>query len=362
MQAQGSYRELGRAVGEGAREQIAAALAFYEDNFVSMSGISFADAELRAHVLLPFAQRHLPQYVEELEGVAEGAAQPFARLLVPNCAEEFTCPVDAGPDQPPAAGPAARGPAPVSRGCTAAAVMDGGRRLVGHNMDWYIVDSDKNVLFDLTSEDGTRLVTLAGAPYLPILGMNSHGVAYVGNSLYSNDDRAGVPNVFVRRWVLEARSLEEAVARACLPARAHGSNHLLGDRQGRLWDLETSATAAAVTRHERLAAHTNHYEAPAMSEFEGYHWDESRRRLRRAEAMLRDGLGRGDDPLDVVTGVLRSHEDAPDAICGHPDAVLPLGQQNATVASMICDLDAMRLLACAGQPCENPYVTFDVSR
>ena len=213
--------------------QIAAALAFYEDNFVSMSGVSFADAELRARELLTYAQRHLPQYVEELEGMAEGAAQPFARLLVPNCAEEFTCPVDAEKDEPPAEGPAAPGPAPVSRGCTAAAVMDS-RRLVGHNMDWYVVDRDNNVLFDLTTEDGTRLVTLAGAPYLPILGMNSHGVAYVGNSLYSNDDRAGVPNVFVRRWVLEARSLEEAVARACLPARAHGSNHMLGDRQGRL--------------------------------------------------------------------------------------------------------------------------------
>ncbi len=33
IQAKGSYRELGRAVGEGAREQIAAALAFYQEHF-----------------------------------------------------------------------------------------------------------------------------------------------------------------------------------------------------------------------------------------------------------------------------------------------------------------------------------------
>ena len=31
-----------------------------------------------------------------------------------------------------------------------------------------------------------------------------------------------------------------------------------------------------------------------------------------------------------------------------------------TVASMICDLDAMRLRACAGPPCENDYQTFAV--
>ena len=154
--------------------------------------------------------------------------------------------------------------------------MTGERHLVGHNMDWYVVDVDKNVLFDLTTPDGTRIVTIAGVPYLPILGMNSHGVAYVGNSVYCNDGRPGVPNVFVRRWALEARSLEEAAARAAMPVRARGSNHLFGDREGRIWDLETSAHAAVLTEHEGYAAHTNHYVAPAMDVYEGSHSSESR--------------------------------------------------------------------------------------
>src|SRR5674536_177942 len=53
------------------------------------------------------------------------------------------------------------------------AVMTADCHLVAHNMDWYVVDADKNVLFDLTTPDGTRIVTIAGVPYLPILGMNS---------------------------------------------------------------------------------------------------------------------------------------------------------------------------------------------
>ncbi len=28
--------------------------------------------------------------------------------------------------------------------------MTADRHLVGHNMDWYVVDVDKNVLFDMT--------------------------------------------------------------------------------------------------------------------------------------------------------------------------------------------------------------------
>ena len=353
VQARGTYRELGRAVGEAAREQVRAAVEYYEANFPALAGVTFAEAERVALAHLPFARRYLPQYVEELEGMAEAAGLPFVKLLVPNCAEELTTSVDG---RPPLAAAAAAG------ACTAAAVAAGGRHVVGHNMDWYVVDLDKNVLFDLTAPDGTRIVTIAGVPYLPILGMNSHGIAYVGNSVHCTDGRPGLPNVFVRRWALEAATLEEAVARASHPQRARGSNHLLADRDGRLWDLETSARAAVLTEHGESAAHTNHYVTAPMALFEGNHHEESRQRLAVAERLLADGLARGREPLQVVAEVLRSHEGAPDCICGHPgqEGEDPL-TESVTVASMLCDLDAMELHACAGPPCENPYRTFPVA-
>jgi isopenicillin-N N-acyltransferase-like protein len=350
IQASGTYRELGRAVGEGAREQIAAAIAFYEDHMDALAGVDLVEAESQALEHLVYARRYLPQYVEELEGMAEGACQPFLKILVPNCAEELTCRAAAADDTQPGCG----------HFCTAVAVMTEDRHIVGHNMDWYVVDLDKNVLFDLTTPSGTRIVTIAGVPYLPILGMNSHGVAYVGNSLYSNDDRPGVPNAFVRRWALEADCLEEAAARAAMPMRARGSNHLLGDRDGRIWDLETSAHAAVLTEHQGAAAHTNHYVAPAMSLYEGGRGGESRLRLAYAEAGLAAGLDAGVEPLALVAAVLRSHAGAPESVCGHPDPALPPGEQGMTVASMVCDLDAMELHACAGPPCENPYTTWAV--
>ncbi len=348
--ARGSYRELGRAVGEGAREQIAAAIAFYEEHFEAMAGIPFAEAECQSLEYLPYIRRYLPQYIEELEGMAEGSRLPFGKLLVPNCAEEFTCPVDAD------ANPSPHGGAHL---CTAVAVGHGGRHVVGHNMDWYVVDVDKNVLFDLTTPDGTRIVTIAGVPYLPILGLNSHGVACVGNSVYSNDNRVGIPNVFVRRWVLEAPTLEEACARACHPVRARGTNYTLADAEGRLWDLETSAHAAVLIEGDGVLAHTNHYVHPAMAVFEGSHQEESRRRLRHAEDELATGVERGEDARDLVARVLISHDGGHDAICGHPDESLPVADQVMTVASMICDLDKMRVEACAGPPCENQYRVFE---
>ncbi len=343
VQARGTYRELGRAVGEAARDQVRASLDFYREGFEAMTAgaLTFAEAERHSAAYAAQAERWLPHLVEELEGLAEGAGVPFAQLMVLNCGEEFTSSEPATGDH-----------------CTAVAVAAGGRHVVGHNMDWYVVDAVNNVLFDLTVPDGTRIMGLAGAPYLLMLGMSSHGIANVSNSVHSNDNRVGVPNVFVRRWSLEAPTLEEARARGLLAARARGTNHFLADLGGRLWDLETSATASAFVDHsaDGYMAHTNHYAAPAMAPFEGAAHDESRVRLETAERMLSAGVAAGDDPVELVSRVLRWHGPTPDvAICGHPDRSLPAAEQGMTVGSMVCDLDERRLYVCAGPPCENPY-------
>lgn len=360
VQASGTYRELGRAVGEAAREQVHASVAFFRDHFAAMTGgrLTFAEAERQASAYADVARRWSPHHVEELEGVAEGAGLPIGHLLVPNCGEEFTSgePAGDGRTLPPGS----------PRGgdhCTAVAVVAGGRHIVGHNMDWYVIDAVNNVLFDLTGPDGTRVMGLAGAPYLLMLGMNSHGVASVSNSVHSNDNRVGVPNAFVRRATLDAPSLEEARARGLLDARARGTNHFLADTRGRLWDVETSAASHAFVDHSSagLMAHTNHYVATEMRPYEGARHAESAVRLATAERMLAEGLAAGEDPIALVAAVLRCHEPSPDqAICGHPDESEPPAEQGMTVGSMICDLDERRLYACAGAPCENPYRIFEM--
>jgi isopenicillin-N N-acyltransferase-like protein len=219
------------------------------------------------------------------------------------------------------------------------------------------------VLFDLTGPGGTRVMGLAGAPYLLMLGMNSHGIANVSNSVHSNDNRIGVPNVFVRRATLEARTLEEARDRGLLAARARGTNQFFADTGGRLWDLETSATAYALMDHSAAGfmAHANHYVSPDMLPYEGSTSAESPVRLATAERLLRDGVAAGEDPVELIARVLRTHEPSPDQrICGHPDPDAAPGDQGMTVGSMICDLDERRLYACAGPPCENPYEVFEM--
>jgi isopenicillin-N N-acyltransferase like protein len=362
VQARGSHRELGRAIGEAARSQVEASVAFFRDEFEVMSGgLSFAEAKRQAAAYGEYARRYLPQYVEELEGLAEGSGLSFAELLVLNCGEEFTAGEPVVGAAPAPEGHGAGGGGRGGDHCSAVAAVARGRRVVGHNMDWYVIDAPNNVLFDLAEPDGTRLLGIAGAPYLLMLGMSSHGIANVSNSLHSVDNRVGVPNAFVRRWSIEAPSLEEARARGALETRARGTNHFVADLTGRLWDVEASATATALADHTAAGfmAHTNHYAAPEMQPYEGSAYGESRTRLATAERMLAEGVARDDDPVELVARVLRCHEPSPrECICGHADETLPQAERVMTVGSMICDLDERRLYACAGPPCENPYRVF----
>ena len=353
VRASGTYHEIGREIGQAAASQIATAVAFYREHFMHMAGISFAEAERRVMEYLPPARRHLPQYVDELEGLAEGSGSSLAELLVLNCAEEFLYSSDADKAESFEHGGAG------DRRCTVAGVVKGASRAVGQNMDWYVVDVETNVLFDLTVADGTRMLAIGSVPYLPMAGMNSHGIAYGGNSVFSNDNRIGVPNAFVRRWVLEASTLEEARARACMPERARGSNHFLADVAGRLWNVETSATRATCTESSTWLAHTNHYVTPAMIGLETSHSEESRLRLAGTEEALAREYESADDVRALLTTILRSHDEIGDgSICVHPDPSQPVPDRCTTAASMIMDLQEGRLLACAGLPCENPYREF----
>ncbi len=359
VRARGSHRELGRAVGEAARDQVRASVDFFRDNFPAMTGgrLTFAEAELQAVAYEAQARCWLPELVEEVEGLAEGSGVPFSRLLVLNCGEEFTSDEPAAP-----LGQDARSPRSGDH-CTAVAVVAGGRHIVGHNMDWYTIDAVNNVFFDLTGPDGTRIMGLAGAPYLLMLGMNSHGVGNVSNSVHSTDNRVGVPNTFVRRSTLAAPTLEEARELGLPAARARGTNQFFADTRGRLWDIESSATASAFMDHTGagLMAHSNHYVSPEMQPYEGYGGGESEVRIATAERLLAEGIAAGDDPVDLVAQVLRTHEPSPEAsICGHPDQSAAPADQGMTVGSLICDLDERRVYACAGPPCENEYQVFEM--
>ena len=212
--------------------------------------------------------------------------------------------------------------------------------------------------------DGTRLLAFAGAAYLPIVGLNSHGIGNVSNSVHSTDNRVGVPNVFVRRSTMEAATLEAAREQGLLPARARGTNQFFADTAGRLWDIESSATAGAFADHSGARLHGAHQ--PLRGARDG-----ALRGLRRGRSRARGSTPpRPCSPQGSTTATSRSSSWPASCAATSPrrttaSAATPTracrsAEQGMTVGSIICDLDERRLYACAGTPCDNPYQVFEM--
>ena len=89
--------------------------------------------------------------------------------------------------------------------------------------------------------DGSGAYISVGAAYnLPITGVTAAGFSSAANTVYYRDERVGVPNNLLLTVVLQQPDLERARDLIAGAPRARGSNHLLADAAGRIWDIETT--------------------------------------------------------------------------------------------------------------------------
>jgi hypothetical protein len=98
IEVQGTHREVGQQIGEHFREQIGASLGKMRDD--SRPGVSWEDMLHQGGLYLAHSNEIYPRYIEELQGIAEGAQVP--RSISP-CEELW----EASPERPASA-----------RGCT----------------------------------------------------------------------------------------------------------------------------------------------------------------------------------------------------------------------------------------------------
>lgn len=121
----GTHREVGRRIGEQMKPQVQCVIARLRDSLPP--GVSWPEMRLKGGLCLAHGRHAYPQYVEELEGIAEAAAVPFEEVFLAVCEELWE----------PAAWHA--GAPTLSRGCTDFAARGqataDGSTLVAHNND-----------------------------------------------------------------------------------------------------------------------------------------------------------------------------------------------------------------------------------
>jgi isopenicillin-N N-acyltransferase-like protein len=344
IEASGNHREVGCQIGEQCRSQIHEMLARLGEGLPS--GINGSDMLYQSKLFLAQSQVVYPQYIAELEGIAEGANASFDQIFLSMCEELWEA----------AAWRDATLIAP--RGCTdmaarGRATLDGST-LVAHTNDLLPETEANLVILKIRAGDEPEFIGVSAGGVGISAGLNAAGISLTGNQLDQNDIRPGIPRLLVVRAILSSRHLSEAIDHCLLPQRASSYNNVIADANGEVYSMEGSATDCdPLYIDEDILAHTNHYLSPAMRRFEADRNDlgNSILRYNRAMRLLRENFGLHSPKL--FRELLADHAGYPTSICKH-------GLSTVTVFSLIVQVEQRRAWIGRGKPCETEFYEYQL--
>lgn len=350
----GSARDIGHDVGVGVAEQLRAAVDATRRGY---SAEQWSRIEAALPPVLDAIERHAPECGEELRAMATAAGVRYEDLVIGNASEELE--IFAGIASDPDRIGAAPGPDSERSGCTVAGITPAGTSdghvLLCHNEDAAAGWADLAYLVKAEPDGAPAFVAFTYSGYLLHQGVNSAGLGSVGNALYARDARPGIPKLLLYRRALAETTIEGAIRTATDTNRAFGNNHLFGTSDGDVYDVEVSGAGWDLLHAgNRYLVHANHFVSPRMRHLDA---DEdllnSRLRHLRVERLVDAAWGSLDVP--TMKGILSDHANYPKSVCKHhaPESELDYG----TIGSVVIDVTARTLHACAGNPCRAEWRT-----
>ena len=337
IQVAGDARERGRQYGEATRDRVRRSVAAYDEVFAHAAGWDPARVRAEAEGFRAPIAAHGAKYLEELQGIAEGAAVGELDVLAINLRTEIIWAASARD--------AARPALPLE--CTAFAALPGrtgGRTLIGQTWDWLVHAAETTVVLEARQDDGPDYVTVVEAGLLAKAGMNSAGVALATNALVSAADRGapGVPYHVLLRSILDAETVSDGLGALSRGARASSANYLLADADGVALDVEAAPGDHAELflgyPEDDLVLHANHFQNPGFGgrDVSLVAMPDSPFRMARLRGLTAAHAG----PLDLGfwTGALSDHAMFPLGVCCHPDPrATAAPERYATILALVMD-------------------------
>ncbi|MBN1483224.1 MAG: hypothetical protein JXA37_00755 [Chloroflexia bacterium] len=345
LEVRGDHRQVGRQIGAAMRPVLQALLPRLRRGLPD--GVRWEDMLHQGRDYLAHSRAVYPQYVQEIEGIAEGSGLPFEELFLEVCEELW---------EPAAWGQRGRADRSRRRGCTDLAARGrataDGSTLIGHTNDLVPESEDELVILKVRAGDEPEFLAVSWGGVGLSAGFNAAGISLSGNAVSCTDIRPGVPRLLLVRAILAARRLGQAIDVCLLPQRASNYNNVIADAHGEVFSVEGSATDyEAIYIEQDVLAHANHYASPAMRAFEADRSDIGGSILRqhRAARLLREHYGEL-TPL-LMQQLLADHANYPASICKHAG-------ESVTVFSMVVQVEGRRAWIGRGRPCQSEYVEY----
>jgi isopenicillin-N N-acyltransferase-like protein len=350
IRVSGTPREMGRQIGEAARDEIR---GFAE---VALARVNMSVTVSRERAMsvaaqsAQFAARYAPHMMDELAGMAEGSGLTVDDLMLLQVRNQLRA-------EPEGA-------------CTSISATVAGQSILAQNWDNDPGLDLYTIVLTRRPSGKPALMNITQAGLIAYIGFNDAGIGLCLNTLPAPARDVGVPHYFTVRGIYESASLQGAVQAVRRADRAIPANIILATPQGPA-DLEVTLQGVHVLTPRGAACHYDAHQAakqiaiithanhclhaeltPINDQFPEL--IQSRSRQKRIDALL----GGAEVPdLKATQDALADHEGFPRSICRHPNDDPGTGHWQTTF-SVIIETDRQRMHVSRGTPCNHPYETY----
>ena len=348
----GTPYERGLKYGQTCKEEIAISVRNYRDLFALRKKLTWEQAQQLSRRYLPAIRALDEAYIDEMQGIADGAGITFDEVLTINARTELLHTGLSADD--------------LVQECTAFAAMAPTTKddvvLAGQTWDFTLLQRQAVVIVRIPAE-GNRpgLLFFPEAGMIGGKGMNSAGLSLTLNALRTKEHGEGLPVHIRMRRILECTTLNQAYEHAVRGAMPSAANLMMTHKDGVALNVELDPSAIDVLLPQQgVLVHTNHFFGP-KNLLTHDHADSGSTyiRLQRAQQLFCDKHGL---TMEDAQAAFRDHKGYPTSICAHPvNPATPVTiTQNATNFGLVMDLTHLEVWLAWGNPCENPFVKITV--
>jgi hypothetical protein len=314
----GTPHEIGRQLGELARPEMDA----YRTRSAAWQAVSARLGDPLLPALRRAAEAAFPSLVAEIDGIAAGLGLPADLVFAWNCRGELLH--------------------RTGDGCTTLAACTPEARRIAHNEDGDPFLLDRCGLVDVRPQHGPGFVSFHYPGSLPghTFAVNRAGLVQTINNVRITAPVAGVPRMVLARAVLDAGSLDAALAILRDQPRASGFHHMLGCAgDARVFSVEASAARTSVLAVEGLYGHANHlvHAGPNADAEAQIITESSRDRQARLAVLLAESNAQGAPSVDALAHLL-ADRGGPGLPIFRDDPADP--DDENTLATAVFDIDA----------------------
>jgi len=346
LEIKGSYKEIGYQVGQVFKKNIKEIINSRSEWHSGLINIlkSRKGRKLSAK-LLELSQKHFPNVVEEIKGMADGAGIHLDHIWAINIKSEL----GVLEKEPP--------------GCSSIFVKDDKNMWLFHNEDGHTAYKDIMFTIKVTPPSGVSFISMVYPGTITGNGpsLNSRGIVQTTNYIGSTKSEIGLPRYVIGRAILEAKDLKEAIQIATFEPRAYPYHHHLASFDEKKYaSVETIPGISEIMYPDGIYFHTNHLLFKKTKDYISQDQEYKNSSSLSRYIVINDKLNQLEpDNLqpESLLSILSSHKRKPYSPCRHPQEDI-LGQ---TLGTAFFNINEGLFHLYKGNPCEavknNQYIT-----